>query len=210
MRLSLKVGAQVMLLVNDRERGLFNGSRGVIERFDYHEIQGPPPTPIISRISPGEYSKFARENLDETAGERAGDSGHVPIPVVRFLTGNQLLCVIPDERKLEIRLSDGCQLVLQRTQLPLALAWATTIHKSQGQTLDYAIIDIEGCFRPGQFYVALSRCKEPDGLQIVGGDRRELQRACMAAPSVLKYYEDLERDEEGLVVRVLEHLGKVV
>ena len=210
MLLNLKVGAQVMLLANHRERGLFNGSRGVVERFDYHGIQDPPPTPIVSWISPGEYSKFARENLDEIAGERAGDSGHVPIPVVRFLTGNQLLCVIPEAWKFEIRLSNGCQLVLQRTQLPLALAWATTIHKSQGQTLDYVIADIEGCFQPGQFYVALSRCKEPDGLQIVGGDRRELQRACMAAPSVLKYYEDLERVEEGPVVRVFEQLGKMV
>ena len=207
MLLNLKVGAQVMLLVNVRDRGLFNGSRGVVERFDYYETQGPPPTSIVSRIKSEEYSKFADKNLDEIAGESVSDPGHVPFPVVRFLTGDQLVCVVPDVWKLEIRLPNGRQQVLQRIQLPLALAWATTIHKSQGQTLDYVVADIEGCFQTGQLYVALSRCKEPDGLQIVGGDRRELRRACMAAPSVLKYYEDLEREGEGPVVRVLEHLG---
>ena len=185
-----------MLLVNDRNRGLFNGSRGVVERFDYHETRNPrmrTPAAVFSRITDEEYFKFARGNPDETAAKHASSPGRIPIPVVRFLARNQLLHVGPDMREIEIRLSDGCQLVLQRLQLPLALAWATTIHKSQGQTLDYAITDIDGCFQPGQFYVALSRCKEPHGLQIVGGDRRELQRACMAAPSVLKYYEDLRR-----------------
>jgi ATP-dependent DNA helicase PIF1 len=86
-----------------------------------------------------------------------GDEGE---PVVEFLNGT----IIPI--KTHDWPIDGWTGV-SRTQYPLRLAWACTIHKAQGATLDSALIDIgEGTFEVGQAYVALSRVKSMDSLFI--------------------------------------------
>lgn len=61
-----------------------------------------------------------------------------------------------------------------RRQLPLRLAWAMTIHKSQGLTLDRVRTDITDCFAPGHAYVALSRVRSLTGLRVAGYDEKAI------------------------------------
>ncbi len=82
------------------------------------------------------------------------------------------------------------EVVAEFTQFPLRLAWAVTIHKSQGQTYDRARIDLgSGAFAPGQTYVALSRLRSLDGLHLSRPLRR---RDVMADRDVRRFMGGLE------------------
>jgi len=76
-------------------------------------------------------------------------------------------------------------------QLPVRLAWAVTIHKSQGKTFDRIVIDLgRGAFEHGQTYVALSRCRTLDGIVL----RNPLTpRDVMVDPAVVEFYEMMRR-----------------
>lgn len=63
---------------------------------------------------------------------------------------------------------EGNNVLATRTQFPLRLAWAITIHKSQGMSLDKMVVNISTCWEPGQAYVALSRARTKEGLHIEG------------------------------------------
>lgn len=91
-------------------------------------------------------------------------------PVVEFLNG-KVVTVIPDSWELR----DGEKKRASISQIPLRLAWAVTVHKSQGMTLDSARIDLRKAFVPGMGYVALSRVKSIDNLYLVGINRTALQ-----------------------------------
>ena len=72
-------------------------------------------------------------------------------------------------------LRDGDKKRASITQIPLRLAWAITVHKSQGMTLDAARIDLRKAFVPGMGYVALSRVKNLDNLYLHGINQMALK-----------------------------------
>lgn len=76
-------------------------------------------------------------------------------------------------------------------QYPIKLAWAMTIHKSQGKTLDCALIDLGyGAFAPGQVYVALSRCKSLSGVYLKQVIR---PKDIITDPNVIKFMKGKQR-----------------
>lgn len=91
-------------------------------------------------------------------------------PVIELATGRRIT-VQEHSWKLE---EDG-KVRAEVVQLPLRLAWAITIHKSQGMSLDAAEIDLSKSFTPGMGYVALSRVRSLDGLYLAGINRMALQ-----------------------------------
>lgn len=90
-------------------------------------------------------------------------------PIVEFHNG-RTLTMMPDTWELR----DGDKKRASITQIPLRLAWAITVHKSQGMTLDAARIDLRKAFVEGMGYVALSRVKNLSNLYLTGINRMAL------------------------------------
>ncbi|MFI5212398.1 MAG: ATP-dependent RecD-like DNA helicase [Candidatus Saccharimonadales bacterium] len=91
-------------------------------------------------------------------------------PVIKFRSG-RTVSMVPDTWELR----DGDKKRASITQIPLRLAWAITVHKSQGMTLDAARIDLRKAFVEGMGYVALSRVKNLRNLYLHGINRMALQ-----------------------------------
>ncbi len=163
-RVTLRVGAQVMLTKNvdidvcPKDR-LVNGSRGVVKSFMGQE---GAKAELASRL--GACSDDAARAAVGTQMEAVRMAGPAAVfPVVLFCNGRTRLCG-PEMFEHTLYMTGTCR----RAQLPLKLAWALTIHKCQGGTLDRVRVDLAGCFSPGQAYVALSRARCTAGLQVVG------------------------------------------
>jgi hypothetical protein len=91
-------------------------------------------------------------------------------PIIELIDGRKILAT-PDDFVIE---EDG-KIKAKISQIPLRLAWAITIHKSQGMSLDTAFLDLRECFVPGQGYVALSRLRTLEGLTLKGFNKKSLE-----------------------------------
>ena len=96
--------------------------------------------------------------------------------------------MIAEPEKWSITNETGAAIV-SFDQVPLRLAWAITVHKSQGMTLEAAEIDLGKSFEPGQGYVALSRLQHLNGLKLLGLNKTALKVDLLAAKADIRFAE---------------------
>ena len=190
--ISLKKGAQVMLIKNIDDT-LVNGSVGKViafmdERtFDIYHEDDQDFQAVDDCLAKEEEMTESRLKLRQMISkDMLGDTSH-KWPLVRFQAadGNtrDLLC---QRESWKIELPNG-EVQASRSQIPLILAWALSIHKAQGQTLERVKVDLGKIFEKGQAYVALSRATTQEGLQITRFDPKKV----MAHDKVRGFYDSL-------------------
>jgi ATP-dependent exoDNAse (exonuclease V) alpha subunit len=118
-------------------------------------------------LKEGAEVMFIKNNFE--AGYVNGTQGKV----VSFGAGDMPVVKTQDGKKITVTLADWAieeenLIVAAISQMPLRLAWAITVHKSQGMNLDSAEMDLSKCFLEGMGYVALSRLRSLKGLRLMG------------------------------------------
>ncbi|MEK7530824.1 MAG: PIF1 family DEAD/DEAH box helicase [Patescibacteria group bacterium] len=157
--------------------------KGDVKKFDMEERGSKKLIDALKRgcLSPerlllkiGARVMFTKNDMERkyvngTLGVVKGFAQETGYPIVKTNTGRELI-VEPDEW----RLADGGRVLARIMQIPLRLAWAMTVHKSQGMSLDAAHMDLSQSFEYGQGYVALSRVRTLSGLTLAGLNARAL------------------------------------
>ena len=189
--MELRVGAQVMLLRNEaREFGtLVNGSRGVVVGFAPRPLSYEGGYFCIDDEDKKEGKEEESEPLGSFSFSKDDDDCEIRFPVVRFSDGESRLVLPHDFRKVVYGKGECI-----RKQLPLGLAWGVTVHKTQGASLDRAVVDLNGTFAEGQAYVGISRARTLEGLEI----RNFSQSAVKTDPLIREFYAALNEGEEAL------------
>jgi ATP-dependent exoDNAse (exonuclease V) alpha subunit len=165
------------------------GSRPLVE-----SLRAQCLSPETLELKEGASVMFTRNNFD--AGYVNGTLGTVTgftslgMPVVKTRSGKTITA-----DTAEWAIQDGNKILAKITQVPLRLAWAITVHKSQGMSLDAAIIDLSQAFEFGQGYVAISRVRSLSGLFLDGFNERalELHPKVAAADRHFRGYSDAAR-----------------
>jgi ATP-dependent exoDNAse (exonuclease V) alpha subunit len=157
--LDLKVGARVMFIKNNYEKGYMNGTTGEVVRF-------------------------SEDNY----------------PVVKLNNG---INIVAEPADWSIQ-DDTGKVLAGFKQVPLRLAWAITIHKSQGMTLDEAVVDLSKTFEKGQGYVALSRLRDLKSLFLEGFNEMSLQVDALALKADKRFRELSEQIDAKFSLQELE------
>lgn len=139
-------------------------------------------------------NNFADGYVNGSRGEVVGFKDDQPL--IKLQSSGRVLQVAKHSWALE---EDGKEKA-RVTQLPLRLAWAITIHKSQGMSLDSAEIDLSRAFTPGMGYVALSRVRSLDGIYLKGINNTALQMH----PDIFTFDEALRSASQELAQTVEE------
>ncbi len=132
-------------------------------------------SPETLALKRGAVVMFTKNNIKEgfvngTLGEVIDFDSNTRYPIVRTNSG-KVIKVEPMDWIVE----ENGKIKAQVTQIPLRLAWAITVHKSQGMSLDSAVMDLSQVFEYGQGYVALSRVRRLSGLHILGINEQALK-----------------------------------
>ena len=114
------------------------------------------------------------------------------LPQVTLRDGSSMI-VEPEAWAVE---NESGKAIASYKQLPLRLAWAITVHKSQGMTLEAAEIDLSQTFEKGQGYVALSRLKALEGLRLLGLNQKALELDRLAMKADQRFRELSEEAEQ--------------
>lgn len=145
--------------------------------------------PDVLELKQGALVMFIKNSPDRryangSLGTVIGFDKDTDLPLVKLKNG-RTIAVQQDSWELR----DGTRKRAGLAQLPLRLAWAITVHKSQGMTLDAARIDLRRAFVEGMGYVALSRVKRLDSLSLDGINRMALT----VSPEALSIESELQR-----------------
>lgn len=139
-------------------------------------------------------NNFEKGYVNGTRGKVIDFSDEL-LPIVETSAGER---IIVDYETWSI--DDDHKVLASLTQIPLRHAWAITVHKSQGMSLDAAVIDLSQAFGYGMGYVALSRVRSLSGLYLVGFSEESLAMN----PRIIMYDRILQQQSDRAVQRLLE------
>lgn len=210
--LTLKVGAKVMFIKNNNELGVSNGTMGELigfttikplkansERDSSYDDSNDDVDEAVTDI---DSEQPVTEVEDEQQSEAKAIATAERYPIVKLNNGRQ---VIAEAEEWVVEDETG-EVLASYTQIPLTLAWAITIHKSQGMTLDAAEIDLSKTFELGQGYVALSRLKSLEGLKLLGMNDMSLRLDPLARGADSRFQQlslEAQQDFEDIETEVL-------
>jgi DNA-directed RNA polymerase subunit F len=143
----------------------------------------PSPEKLFYNGKIGKITSIGEDNVEIKC---PGDEKNIVVERLEWQNSRYVLDELTQEIKEEV--------IGTFKQIPLKLAWAITIHKSQGLTFEKAIIDARESFAHGQVYVALSRCKSLEGLVL---SSRIGEFSIKNDHTVLQFTDKVERNQPG-------------